>query len=34
VRKCIVNGETVRSGKQPILMTLGGRELELEDTVA
>jgi ATP-dependent Clp protease ATP-binding subunit ClpX len=34
VRTCVVNGETVRSGKQPILMTLGGRELELEDTVA
>jgi ATP-dependent Clp protease ATP-binding subunit ClpX len=34
VRKCVVNGETVRSGKRPILMTVGGRELELEDTVA
>ena len=34
VRKCIVSGETVRNGKQPILMTVGGRELELEDTVA
>ncbi len=34
VRKCIVNGETVRTGKQPILMNVGGRELELEDTVA
>ncbi len=34
VRECIVNGETVRTGKQPILKLAGGRELELEDTVA
>ena len=33
VRECIVTGETVRSGKQPVLKLASGRELEL-DTVA
>ncbi len=33
VRECIVTGETVRTGKQPVLKLASGRELEL-DTVA